>query len=73
MGCGNYVDMRPENVEDVCWEVGKNFYSRSAGFNLVVAGKGIFFIFRGSVVHRTPIYIEMVLYLDTVIQDATHV
>ena len=38
------VGIRPGGVEDGCWEVGKNLYSRPVGFNLVVAGNGIYFL-----------------------------
>ena len=49
------VGIRPGGVEDGCWEVGKNLYSRPVGFNLVVAGNGIYF-FEGlsSTVRQLP-------------------
>ena len=36
------VVIRPGDVEDDCWEVGKNLYSRPVEFNLVVVGNGIY-------------------------------
>ena len=50
------VGIRPGGVEDGGWEVGKNLYSRPVGFNLVVAGNGIYFFLEGlsSTVRQLP-------------------